>query len=190
MEADSCLSKGDKTISPPSTTFSSFSPHLVIMSDNPMQGADTRGSCNMLPGRSLDRTCVFQRFTKWLWSSWVAVPSEPQSTVQNNPRHGKDHNYSLASGTPDGSGTAGNNTPRYIPSEPPQEQIAEYEKYPCKACQAWGVTCDRQRPRCAHCLDQQILCFYVAPLPKTIRRPKQSASSHPTRQRASVGVSG
>lgn len=159
------------------------------MSDNPMQDAETRGPCNILRAQSLERTCIFRRFYQWLWSSWTVVSSDPQPTVQNSTRRGTDPNYTLASGKPNnGSGTA--DTPRYIPSEIPHEQISERENYPCKACQVWGVTCDRQRPRCAHCLDQQILCFYVAPLPKTIRRPKRPASPRPTRQRSSVGVSG
>ena len=155
------------------------------MTDHPMKTAESRGSCNILRSRSLERTCVFRRFSQWLWSSWTAVPSESQSTVQNAARRGNDPNYSLVPGKP------GDTTPRYIPNdESPQEQIAARENYPCKACQAWGVTCDRQRPRCAHCLDQQILCFYVAPLPKPVRRPKQPASSPATPPSASVGVSG
>ena len=154
-----------------------------------MQSTETRRSCNTLRSRLPERTCFLRRFSQWLWSSWTVMPAESKPTIQNSPRCGTDQNYTLVPGKTNGLGTAAGDTPRYIPNEAPQEQIPSRENYPCKACQAWGVTCDRQRPRCAHCLDQQILCFYVAPLPKTIRRPKQPAASHPTRQRASVGVS-
>ncbi|KAL2840678.1 hypothetical protein BJY01DRAFT_249898 [Aspergillus pseudoustus] len=52
--------------------------------------------------------------------------------------------------------------------------------FPCRACQAWGVQCDRQTPRCAHCLDQQILCFYVEPLRVTMKRERKSKDLPPT----------
>ncbi|KAL3479371.1 hypothetical protein BJX99DRAFT_255628 [Aspergillus californicus] len=45
---------------------------------------------------------------------------------------------------------------------------------PCRSCQAWGVECDRQKPHCSHCLDQQICCFYVEPLRVTMKRSRQS----------------
>ncbi|KAL4993578.1 hypothetical protein BDV10DRAFT_22671 [Aspergillus recurvatus] len=34
---------------------------------------------------------------------------------------------------------------------------------PCCACLSRGAECDLRRPRCSHCLDEQIRCFYVPP---------------------------
>lgn len=33
---------------------------------------------------------------------------------------------------------------------------------PCKSCREWGSQCDGRQPRCTHCLDEQLMCFYVA----------------------------
>ncbi|KAJ6155200.1 hypothetical protein N7470_005766 [Penicillium chermesinum] len=43
----------------------------------------------------------------------------------------------------------------------------------CKACRDWGVHCDRSRPQCGHCYDEQILCFYVG---QPIIKPKSPRS--------------
>lgn len=32
---------------------------------------------------------------------------------------------------------------------------------PCKSCREWKTACDRQRPRCSHCLHEQLMCFYI-----------------------------
>ncbi|KAL5365865.1 hypothetical protein BJX96DRAFT_180220 [Aspergillus floccosus] len=93
-------------------------------------------------------TCILRRCAQWLWSTWTVSSPSALSTL------------------PESTGCA---------PDLPVEEVAR-SAYPCKACQAWGVTCDRQQPRCAHCLDQQILCFYVAPplrATKSRRKPKQ-----------------
>jgi hypothetical protein len=33
---------------------------------------------------------------------------------------------------------------------------------PCKSCREWGSQCDGRQPRCTHCLDEQLMCFYVS----------------------------
>ncbi|OJJ43048.1 hypothetical protein ASPZODRAFT_1208134 [Penicilliopsis zonata CBS 506.65] len=32
---------------------------------------------------------------------------------------------------------------------------------PCRACRESGIDCDCQKPRCSHCLHEQLLCFYI-----------------------------
>ncbi|KAL4902935.1 hypothetical protein BDW74DRAFT_54709 [Aspergillus multicolor] len=56
----------------------------------------------------------------------------------------------------------------------PVEDESTKSSFPCRACKMSGEECDRQTPRCAHCLDQQILCFYVEPLRITMKRAKQA----------------
>ncbi|KAL4755835.1 uncharacterized protein BDW70DRAFT_145822 [Aspergillus foveolatus] len=56
----------------------------------------------------------------------------------------------------------------------PVEDESSKNPFPCRACRASKVICDRQTPRCGHCLDQQILCFYVEPLRITMKRAKQA----------------
>lgn len=47
----------------------------------------------------------------------------------------------------------------------------------CKACREWHVACDHSRPQCEHCYQQQILCFYVSPNQKPIRKAKRLETS-------------
>lgn len=47
--------------------------------------------------------------------------------------------------------------------------------FSCRTCRVRKVECDRTLPRCSHCLDQQLLCFYVEPL--RISRKKLQAAT-------------
>lgn len=60
------------------------------------------------------------------------------------------------------------------PASNPHATRQPYQKDPldCKACREWGVACDHTRPQCAHCYDQQILCFYVNRNEKVKRKAK------------------
>lgn len=60
------------------------------------------------------------------------------------------------------------------PAPNPHATRQPYQKDPldCKACREWGVACDHTHPQCAHCYDQQILCFYVNPNQKVKRKAK------------------
>ena len=111
------------------------------------------------------RCCVFSRVSKWLWSDRSVVDLKPHYNLRF-PSQGR---IETSGKTVDlvSSGMK-------IECE---ESEALAENMPCRACQSWGVTCDLQRPRCSHCLDEQILCFYVAPLRLTMARlEKQSAA--------------
>ncbi|KAL4955450.1 hypothetical protein BDW69DRAFT_160752 [Aspergillus filifer] len=61
------------------------------------------------------------------------------------------------------------------PTDENAEDGIERNAFPCRACQVQGVQCDRLKPRCAHCLDQQILCFYVEPLRVQMKRSKEQS---------------
>lgn len=54
--------------------------------------------------------------------------------------------------------------------EPAPAQPYQPDPLGCKACREWRVACDHTRPQCAHCYEQQILCFYVSPTAKPKRK--------------------
>ncbi|KAL4891802.1 hypothetical protein BDV59DRAFT_59002 [Aspergillus ambiguus] len=114
------------------------------MNDAPFPDMDNPSTCICLK-KAREQTCVLRRCVQWLWSTWIGGSSTPHSSLPE----------------------------ARVCEQNPQETVEEVERsaYPCKACQAWGVTCDRQQPRCSHCLDQQILCFYVAP-PRKVTKSK------------------
>lgn len=41
---------------------------------------------------------------------------------------------------------------------------------PCKACNERNASCDGQRPRCSHCLHEQLMCFYIGSGRARVRR--------------------
>ncbi|KAJ5102509.1 transcriptional regulator family: Fungal Specific TF [Penicillium argentinense] len=60
------------------------------------------------------------------------------------------------------------------PSQPSPRSTRQ--PYDCKACREWHVECDHARPQCAHCYQQQLLCFYVDPAVKRKPKPKQNTT--------------
>ena len=106
------------------------------------------------------RRSALETFSQWFWSAW---------TISNSKAHGSlvdsfdivDNGCILAPTMDNGD------------DEPcGQSQVHSHcrididKSLPCKACRTRGVTCDERRPRCSHCLEEQVLCFYVAPLRK------------------------
>ncbi|KAB8069779.1 hypothetical protein BDV29DRAFT_45114 [Aspergillus leporis] len=125
-------------------------------------------TCTFLRSNNCSKQCLMWRFSQWLWSSWFIGSTEERPAVAELPSCQKNTSSSWPSeGNPDVG-----------QREQPTEDL-ERSTYPCKACQAWGVACDLQKPRCAHCLDEQLLCFYVAPLPP-LRATRRSKKSRPT----------
>lgn len=100
---------------------------------------------------TVTNSCI-SRLSKWLWSS----RSAPSASKNTKTIAFRKHFTSDEVGSPSGHSIE--------------------TALPCRACQSWGVECDRQKPRCAHCLDQQILCFYVEPLRVTMKRSKKERS--------------
>ncbi|KAL4966067.1 uncharacterized protein BDV14DRAFT_171571 [Aspergillus stella-maris] len=77
-------------------------------------------------------------------------------------------------------------TTALTPTDENTENGIERNEFPCRACQVQGVQCDRLKPRCAHCLDQQVLCFYVEPLRVQMKRSKEQARALRLTQEGSV----
>lgn len=48
----------------------------------------------------------------------------------------------------------------------------EQSNYPCRTCRIKGKRCDLQQPFCSQCWEQQILCFYVPPLSRRLKKGK------------------
>jgi hypothetical protein len=118
----------------------------------------------------LRRSSMGKCLLQWFWSTLMIDGSSPQDS-QAKPsdlRRGEHHGQARKGSTFNTQGT----------SAAEQSHDDKDEENPaCKACRTWGVVCDRQRPRCSHCLDQQILCFYVAPLRKTMKKSSRSRVS-------------
>ena len=49
----------------------------------------------------------------------------------------------------------------------------EQSSYPCRTCRIKGKHCDLQQPSCSQCWEQQILCFYVPPLSRRLKKCKR-----------------
>ena len=109
--------------------------------------------------------CVFSRVSTWLWSDRSVVDLKPHYNLRcpsQGPIENSGKTVDLVS-----SGVK-------IECDGPE---AVAENMPCRACQSSGMVCDIQRPRCSHCLDEQILYFYIAPLQPTIARLKKQSAA-------------
>lgn len=115
---------------------------------------------------------ALESLSEWFWSAW---------TINNSETHGSlmetfdvvDNSYLFSPAVDD-------ECPRLVRESALHGQChvdgnAEYTE--CKGCRARGVRCDGRRPRCSHCLDQQVLCFYVAP-PRKLKARARSKSVH------------
>ncbi|OJJ31612.1 hypothetical protein ASPWEDRAFT_697843 [Aspergillus wentii DTO 134E9] len=126
-----------------------------------------------------------RRLSQWLWPWWTATESEVHETLVDRASNVKPDCNITASKTTSGSkiqqtssrsrSTSARRTEAESSSR--NDKIPEEESIPCKACRIGGAVCDRQRPRCSHCLDQQILCFYVEPLRLTMARNKKARAT-------------
>jgi hypothetical protein len=123
------------------------------------------------------RRSALGALSQWFWSAW---------TISNSETHGSlvesfdivDNSYLFAPTMDDDD-----------VGESRRAQMREHcqtdvdEGLPCKGCRVRGIACDGRRPRCSHCLKEQVLCFYVAPLRKSRRRSK---SAHLTFEQAQL----
>ncbi|KAL4781040.1 hypothetical protein BJX76DRAFT_336274 [Aspergillus varians] len=120
-------------------------------------------NCTLVRDDAGHQRCVFSRVWEWLWPD----RSVGDPKTHNNPQS-----------PPQGLIETSGNTAHLVP---PDAQIKFSRCVPenmrCRACQSKGVECDLQRPRCSNCLDEQILCFYVAPLRLTMARSKKQRSA-------------
>lgn len=118
------------------------------------------------------RRSALETLSQWFWSAW---------TINNSETHGSlvesfdvvDNSYLF--GPTLGESDDEVEHRRVQLREHCQSDVDEGLGLPCKACRVRGVACDGRRPRCSHCLEEQVLCFYVAPLRKARRRRSKSA---------------
>ncbi|BCS20373.1 uncharacterized protein APUU_20805S [Aspergillus puulaauensis] len=106
---------------------------------------------SLAPKSSISDPNIIARVSKWLWSCRTTATTTIDTSAKAGATADVEHE---------------------IRSSSSDHHHAVENAFPCRACQAWGVECDRQKPRCTHCLDQQILCFYVEPLRVTMKRSK------------------
>ena len=132
---------------------------------------------------SMRRWSALESLSQWFWSAW---------TISNSETHGSlveafdavDNSYLFAPSTDEEDGRC---------CAPVQEQcqVSPSDKHAhvdCKMCRSHGISCDGRRPRCSHCLEQQVLCFYVTTAPRKSRRTR-SKSSHLALERAQIEAS-
>ncbi|OOF99371.1 hypothetical protein ASPCADRAFT_203136 [Aspergillus carbonarius ITEM 5010] len=126
----------------------------------------------------MGRECFLKRFSQWFWSGWMITGSETHDALADPANRSRATN--CASKSNSYAGTARESTPRGCGNDTGLQEQSENSKHShsCKACQTWGVACDQQKPRCSHCLDQQILCFYVSPPRRSTKRSTKSRSTH------------
>ncbi|KAL2830612.1 hypothetical protein BDW59DRAFT_170144 [Aspergillus cavernicola] len=126
----------------------------------PAHPLETPPAYALIQQNAMSDACILSRLSKWLWLSWAcdrpdshkdSLGPQCETSAKTVPRHLTLTDVEIRSDT--------------------SNQLED--AFPCRACQAWGVECDRQKPRCSHCLDQQILCFYVEPLRVTMKRSKE-----------------
>ncbi|PYH91819.1 hypothetical protein BO71DRAFT_384816 [Aspergillus ellipticus CBS 707.79] len=130
--------------------------------------------------------CFLKRFSQWFWSAWMIAGTETRDALTDSANRSRD-------GCSKKNSCAGTLPSSQMETTAPglQDQSSENpipHSHPCKACQAWGVNCDRQKPRCSHCLDQQILCFYVAPARRSTKRSIKSQSAYVEVMNSSPGL--
>ncbi|OJI98776.1 hypothetical protein ASPVEDRAFT_25627 [Aspergillus versicolor CBS 583.65] len=123
-------------------------PHTITTTTTPVKQPPRYG---LAPKSSISDANLISRISKWLWSCRTTSTTTTDTSAKAGPTADVEH-HEIRSSTSD--------------------HHAVENAFPCRACQAWGVECDQQKPRCSHCLDQQILCFYVEPLRVTMKRSK------------------
>lgn len=115
--------------------------------------------------KPMRRGSALETLSRWFWSAW---------TISNSETHGSlvesfdvvDNSYLFAPPIDDDEAHRRARLHGHCHTDVD-------DPFPCKTCHARGVVCDGRRPRCSHCLDQQVLCFYVAP----IKRSKKGSRS-------------
>ncbi|RAL13871.1 uncharacterized protein BO97DRAFT_28355 [Aspergillus homomorphus CBS 101889] len=136
------------------------------MTDTAITRLQNTLKCDLARKNCIGRECILKRFSQWLWSAWRINRADPHDGgIGESTDRPKTTTYTYAT----------RKTPIYtLPAPEESTESLSPPDQPCKACKAWGVPCDQQRPRCSHCLDQQILCFYVPPVRKSTRKSTKS----------------
>ena len=158
------------------------SPHTTTDPEATPDTSEDSPSISPMAEPTMRRRSALESLSQWFWSAW---------TINNSETHGSlvesfdvvDNSYLFAPSMDEECGRR--------PSLQEQCQVGPSDEHihtECKACQSRGVTCDGRRPRCSHCLEQQVLCFYVTRAPRKSRRAR-SKSSHFALERAQIEAS-
>ncbi|RAK96768.1 uncharacterized protein BO80DRAFT_496739 [Aspergillus ibericus CBS 121593] len=166
-------SQGFLSIGNDSRVSASYCPSTDAMSDTVARPVENSVSCGFTR-KNMGGDCFLKRFSQWFWSAWMIAGSETHEALADPANRPGATNGASTSG----AGTARASSTGYENDIRLPEQSENKHSHPCKACQTWGVTCDQQKPRCSHCLDQQILCFYVTPPRRSMKRSTKPRSAH------------
>lgn len=126
------------------------------------------------------KTTMFRRLSEWFWPQ---VTCDEFEYYGNYPNSTNTHlsTTTTTTTTKDGPMQSQTTACKACP-ELPDQQPQQQENFACRSCRIRGVNCDRQRPHCSQCRDQQILCFFVAPLPRLTKKPKRAPSQQQQQQ--------
>lgn len=133
---------------------------------------------------SLPKTTMFQRLSEWFWPQ---VTCDEFEYYENYPNSTNTHlstttTTTTTTTTKDGPMQSQASACKVCPELPDQQPQQQQENFACRSCRIRGVNCDRQRPHCSQCRDQQILCFFVTPLPRLTKKPKRAPSQQQQQQ--------
>ncbi|RMJ25298.1 hypothetical protein PHISP_03830 [Aspergillus sp. HF37] len=132
---------------------------------------------------AMRRRSALEILSQWFWSAWTISNSETYGSLVES-FDVVDNSYLFAPSIDDDDDDGNDDNV----GKSRRAQIREHcqadvdEGVPCKGCRVRGVVCDGRRPRCSHCLKEQVLCFYVAPL----RKSGRSKSAHLTFEQAQL----
>ncbi|KAL4999888.1 hypothetical protein BDV10DRAFT_48176 [Aspergillus recurvatus] len=138
----------------------------VIAANEPAVTSEISTSCTVIWDSMNQCRYASSQFFRWLsdrWADYLETYGNPRSPPQDSLKTSK--------------------KPEQKSYEPSNVKMGSnksehpIENKPCRACQRSGVECDLRRPRCSPCLDEQILCFYVAPLRRTMACSKKQRST-------------
>ncbi|RAK77645.1 uncharacterized protein BO72DRAFT_102590 [Aspergillus fijiensis CBS 313.89] len=138
------------------------------MTDTAITRLQNHLRCDLARKNRIGRACVLKRFSQWLWSVWMI--DSPQTSARRVECTDRTEPTNYICSTTKAPVYTLPAPEQPVQAPPQQDQPCQ----PCKACKAWGVPCDQVHPRCSHCLEQQILCFYVAPTRKSTRKSTRS----------------
>lgn len=118
------------------------------------------------PKPNMRRRSALERLSQLFWSAWTISNSETHGSLVES-FDAVDNSYLFAPVMDD-------EIPRQTRSTLQEHYHDTDERTPCKGCRTQGVICDGRRPRCSHCVKEQVLCFYVTPLRQARKRSRSA----------------
>lgn len=121
---------------------------------NPACCASLAGNNNNIRQRESNNNNTLKRLSQWFWSGWTTTGTATATATASASTNSRNNTHTQL----------GNETSPAKPTAYEIENPTDHEAFPCRTCRIRKVECDRLLPRCSHCLDEQLLCFYVEPL--------------------------